>query len=427
MIRFFTLFLLMLAVVTGAKGAVTLDYCLQRAEENYPEIRNYGLIDNLTELNLSEINRSWLPKATVYAQGNVQNIVPAFPDALRNVLASTGYEMKGMGKFQYKIAADVNQTIWDGGASKSSRKVERADAEASRAALDVELYGIRRQVESVYFGILLMEDQIAQTLSTISLLEANLKRIQSMVKNGTAMQSDADMVEAQWLTLRQSLAEARTATAGYRAVLGIYTGEDMSASELICPDATLPSSLESARPELTLFDKKIGQNLARENAIKSSLMPRVSLFAQAYYGYPGYNYFEGMTNRNLSFNIMAGVKIAWNIESLYTKDLSRKKLQTGSAMIETDRDLFLYNIRLQTARDEAAILGIREVMKEDARIVELRKNVRISAESQLANGVIDATTLLSKINDENQARLNSAYHKIQLVQNIYQLKNTLNR
>ena len=96
-------------------------------------------------------------------------------------------------------------------------------------------------------------------------------------------------------------------------------------------------------------------------------------------------------------------------------------------MIETDRDLFLYNTRLQTARDEAAILGIREVMKEDARIVELRKNVRISAESQLANGVIDATTLLSKINDENQARLNSAYHKIQLVQNIYQLKNTLNR
>ena len=212
MIRFFTLFLLMLAVVTEAKGAVTLDYCLQRAEENYPEIRNYGLIDNLTELNLSEINRSWLPRAIVYAQGNIQNIVPAFPEVLRNVLASNGYEMKGMCKFQYKVAAELNQTIWDGGASKSSREVQRADAETSRAALDVELYGIRRQVESVYFGILLMEDQIAQTISTLDLLEANLKRIQSMVKNGTAMQSDADMVEAQWLTLRQSLAEGYSLT-----------------------------------------------------------------------------------------------------------------------------------------------------------------------------------------------------------------------
>ena len=134
-----------------------------------------------------------------------------------------------------------------------------------------------------------------------------------------------------------------------------------------------------------------------------------------------------MTNRNLSFNIMAGVRVSWNVESLYTKDTKRRKLTLNSDMVNADREKFLFNSRLQSVRENSEIEAIRDVMKEDSRIVELRQNVRRSAESQLRNGIIDATALLSKINDENQAILNSAYHNIQLIQNIYKLKNTLNQ
>lgn len=66
-------------------------------------------------------------------------------------------------------------------------------------------------------------------------------------------------------------------------------------------------------------------------------------------------------------------------------------------------------------------------MSDDARIVDLRSNVRKAAESRLRNGVIDATALLVKITDENQARLTAAYHEIQLIQSIYKLKNIINR
>ena len=66
-------------------------------------------------------------------------------------------------------------------------------------------------------------------------------------------------------------------------------------------------------------------------------------------------------------------------------------------------------------------------MADDERIVTLRASVRQAAESQLKNGVIDATALLSKITDENLALLTARYHEIQLLQNIYKLKNTLNR
>lgn len=66
-------------------------------------------------------------------------------------------------------------------------------------------------------------------------------------------------------------------------------------------------------------------------------------------------------------------------------------------------------------------------MANDAKIIELRRSVRRSAESQLENGVIDATALLSKITDENRAELMARYHEIELLKKIYELKNTLNR
>ena len=422
-----TFFLLLLTMAIPGYADVTLDYCLQRAEENYPEITKYGLLESTSELSLEEINRGWWPRIGLSAQANLQNIVPAFPGILQNMLAQNGFELKGMGKLQYKVAAELNQTIWDGGASKAQRAIERASLAESKAALDVELYAIRSQVENIYFGILLIQEQMKQTESTIELLFANLQRLESMVRNGTAMQSDADMIEAQWLTLKQSMADARNAMKGYRDVLSVYIGEELGEQILICPEAEMPQSAESERPELILFDKRVENNIAHMKAIDTSVMPHIGFFTQAHYGYPGYNYFESMTNRNLSFNIMAGVRLSWNVESLYTKDSKRRKLMLSSDMINADKEKFIFNSRIQSAREKSEIEAIRDVIKEDSRIVKLRQNVRHSAESQLKNGIIDATALLSKINDENQAKLNSAYHNIQLIQNIYKLKNTLNQ
>ena len=422
-----TFFLLLLTMAIPGYADVTLDYCLKRAEENYPEIKKYGLLESTSELSLEEINRGWWPRLGLSAQANLQNIVPAFPDILQNMLAQNGFELKGMGKLQYKVAAELNQTIWDGGASKAQRAIERASLAESKAALDVELYAIRSQVENIYFGILLIQEQMKQTESTLELLSSNLQKLESMVRNGTAMQSDADMIEAQCLTLNQSIAEARNAMKGYRDVLSVYIGEELGEQTLICPEAEMPQSTESERPELKLFDKRIENNMAHMKAIDTSVMPHIGFFTQAYYGYPGYNYFESMTNRKLSFNIMAGVRLSWNVESLYTKDSKRRKLMLSSDMITADKEKFLFNSRIRSARENSEIEAIRDVIKEDSRIVELRQSVRRSAESQLQNGIIDATALLSKINDENQAKLNSAYHNIQLIQNIYKLKNTLNQ
>lgn len=410
-----------------SKADITLEQCLDKAEKNYPLIKKYGLVEKTADLTLEDINKGWLPKIGIYGQGTVQNAVPEFPESLNDILNMLGQKPKGLSHFQYKIGADVNQTIWDGGASKAQREVERALLAEHQASIAVGIYGVREKVMDLYFGILLMEEQIAQTESTAQLLQANLNTMRSMLAGGVAMQSDVDMVEAQLLTITQQLTGARSSEKAYRDMLAVYVGENIEGEKLLNPVASMPSNIEPARPELELFDARSRLNAAHNTAIESSVMPRIGFFAQAYYGYPGFNYFESMINRKLSLNVLAGVKVSWNIDSFYTKKNSQKKLALAGEEIENDKEVFLFNTRLQTSAETEKINGLRAVMEDDERIVTLRGNVRRAAESQLKNGVIDATALLAKITDENQARLTAKYHEIQLIQSIFTYKNSLNR
>lgn len=418
---------LLLVTAASLHAQVTLERCVELAQENYPLIQKYGLINRTQEINLSDINKGWLPQIGVYGQGTVQNAVPSFPDALSDMMSQMGTDMSGLGKLQYKVGVDVSQTIWDGGVSKSRREIARADNAERHATLDVQLYSIRERVENLFFGVLLIDEQIKQTQATQSLLQSNLDRLRAMKSNGTAMQSDVDMVEAQYLAISQQLIQAQSNSQSYRRMLGIFTGMDMTGQQLEMPDAKMPDNLTTNRPELALFDAQARTNTAQLGNIRSSLMPKIGLFAQAYYGYPGFDNFKSMMNRDLSFNVLAGVKVSWNIGSFYTKKNSERRLQLAAETIASDRDVFLFNTSLQTQSQTDRISELLDIMKEDSRIVELRANVRKAAESQLENGVIDATALLTKITDENQARLTSSYHEIQLIQSIYQLKNTLNR
>ena len=425
--RYLLAILLPLSVSLGLAAQVTIEQCVNLAQENYPLIKKYNLLNSLNEINLSDINKSWLPQINVYAQGNVQNATPSFPDRLSGMLKQMGTDISGLNEWQYKIGADLNQTIWDGGSSKARREIERTQHAEKQAALDVQLYAVKERVESLFFGILLIDEQAKQIRASIDLLQDNLQKLRSMLKNGIAMQCDADMVEAQYLATSQQLIQARSMAESYRRLLEIYIGESLAGRELIMPDAVIPGDLVPNRPEQKLFNAQLLANDALRNNITSSIMPQIGLFAQAYYGYPGYDYFENMMNRNPSFNILAGVKISWNIGAFYTKKNSSQKLKLAAGEISADRETFLFNTSLETQSQVDNINELKAVIKEDGRIVELRANVRRAAESQLDNGTIDATALLTKITDEKQARLNAAYHEIQLLQSIYKLKHTVNK
>lgn len=421
------LLFLFLLLTSPLRAELTIEQCVEKAAANYPAIRKYNLISADTDIDLSDINRSWLPQVGLYAQVTGQNIVPSFPEALSGVLQTMGQDVRGLGKIQYKLGAEITQTIWDGGATKEKRELTRSHEALREASLEVELYQVRQRVENLYFAILLTEEQIEQSRVTYDVLCDNLEKLRSMHLNGTAMQSDVDMMEAQALGMNQNIVRAQSASRSYRRALELFTGESLGEEKLIMPGAEMPLDLSPARPELRLFERKMDYNEAGRRLADTSRMPRLGFFAQGYYGYPGINYFKSMMDRSLSFNIVAGLKVAWNIDAFYTSGNRAKRTAIQAAEIAVDRDVFLFNTHNQTDSQVELIKGMRDMMKDDLRIVELRSRVRQAAESQLANGVIDITALLTKISDENIALLATKYHEIQLLQEIYKLKYTLDR
>lgn len=427
MLRRYVWLALMLFMGIHLSAQLTLERCVELARENFPLIRKYDLLRQLKEVNLSAINKSWLPQVNVYGQGSVQNETPSFPESLAGIISQAGTDIVGLDEWQYKVGADINQSIWDGGAAKARREIERAQDAERQTAVDVQLYAIRERIEELFFGILLIEEQAGQTRLMRTLLLGNLDKLRAMLKNGTAMQSDVDMIEAQYLSVGQQLTQAESLSRSYKKVLEMFIGENLDGRTLIKPDASVPQDLMPDRPELRHFEALLRSNEARNAGIASSTMPKIGLFAQAYYGYPGFDYFESMMSRELSFNMLAGVRVSWNIGAFYTKKNDRRKLRLSSEDISVERDIFLFNTDLKIRSQLDRIHELETIMRENDRIVELRANVRKAAEAQLDNGIIDATDLLTKLTDEKQARLTASYHEIQLLQSIYKLKYTLNR
>ena len=411
----------------SAGAQVTLDECRRLAREHYPEIRQYDLVRRTEEYTLSNARRAWLPQLSFAAQATWQTEVPSFPNALAGMLAQQGIDMPGMNKDQYKAALELNQTLWDGGKSEADKRIARAEAAEQARSADVDLYALQGRVDNLFFSILLLDERIAQTRLTLDLLRSNLEKVRALQRNGVAMQSDADAVEAELLTVNQQLTQVTASRDSYRRMLEIFTGRPLDGERLERPDTSEPRSMESSRPELALFDATADKLTAQERLVKAATCPRFGLFAQGYYGYPGMDYFQSMMSPDWSWNAMAGVKMSWNFGAYYTRKNSLAKLRTAKEQVEVQREIFLFNTRLQTAEESGDIARLRKALADDDRIVALRRSVREAAESKLRNGVIDTDDLLRKITDEAAAATARSAREIELLKTIYELKHTINR
>lgn len=405
----------------------SVERCKEMAREHYPLIRRYGLIEQSRDYTLSNAARAWLPQVTLSGQATLQSDVVSWPEEFESMLAMQGLDMPGIRRDQYKVQIDVQQTLWDGGKSRTDRAIAEGEAAQERMSTEVELYAVDSRVEDIYFGILLMQEQQRQIGEMMQRLQTNLDQVNALVENGMAMQADADAVEVQLLTQRQSLGQVEARLQSFRRILGLFIGEELGEAPLPMPVAEEPVGYDSERPELRLMDAQMALLQAREQMVDVSLAPRVALFAQGYYGYPGLNMFENMVSHRWTLNGIVGVRMNWNISSLYTSKTSRRQLQNARDNVMLQREVFAFNSRLQAEQESAEVRRIREAIADDDRIVALRSRVREAAEARLQEGMIDTHDLLGKISDETSAKIARSTHQIELVKAIYDLKHTLNK
>lgn len=401
-----------------AHAQLTLEECQHSAQTNYPLVRQYGLIEKAREYNLENAGKGYLPQFTISGKATYQSDVTKLP------VDVSGIDIKSMPKDQYQVMLEVSQNIWDGGDIRSKKQLTRAASEIDRGKQEVDMYALNDRVNQLYFGILLLDEQLKQN----QLLQEDLGRTHQLVSNymanGIANQSDLDAVSVEILNTKQKRIELESSRQAYLSMLSIFIGKEIaSGTTLEKPTDTFEStSLVNNRPELRWFDAQGGQLNVQESSLKTCFRPRFGLFVQGAYGNPGLN----MLKDDFSAYYVAGVRMSWNFGSLYTLRNDRRLIDNNRRKLETSRDVFLFNTNLQSTQQSSAIQSMRRQMVDDDEIICLRVNIRKAAEAKVENGTLTVTDMLREITAENLARQTKALHEVQLLMNIWNLKYTLN-
>ncbi len=413
-----TLFFFALLCTTVALSAqLTLEACRQKAQDNYPLVQKYGLIENAKEYNLSNAAKGYLPQFSLTARATYQSEVTELPIKLE------GINVSGLPKDQYQAVVELNQNIWDGGVIRNRKELVKATSDVDREQLAVNMYALNERVDQLFFGILLLDEQRVQNQLLQEELGRNHAQIQSYMDNGVANQSDLDAVRVEQLNTQQKRIELDATRKAYWQMLAILIGEDANREPaLVNPSEELVPVADVRRPELTWYEAQENRLSVQEQQLKTGYMPRLGAFVQGGYGNPGLN----MLKDGFSAYYIAGVRLSWNFGSLYTLRNDKKLINTNRQQVATNREVFLFNTRLQTTKLSGAIESMKRQMRDDDEIIRLRTNIRVAAEAKVANGTLTVTELLREITAESLAKQTKAQHEVQLLMNIWQLKYTVN-
>ena len=409
----------------GAQEKVTLSQCYEWAQANYPQVRQYRLIEQTEQYNLSNAAKGWLPQLAVNAKATYQSDVTKLPfDADKLSAIIPGIEIPTLSKDQYQVVAEVNQTIWDGGVIRSTRRLTEAQATADREQLNSDLYILNDRVNQLYFGCLLQDELIRQNALLQKELQVNIERIEAMMENGVANQSDLESMEVELLNARQNEIELRASRTVYRQMLATFINKPLTDQVVLktpeSPERSLSTQIN--RPELRALDAKSEWIETQNKQVTAGLMPRIGAFVQGGYGRPGLNMLED------SFEpyYVAGVRLSWNLGKLYTLKNDRRKIEVSRRQIDVQRETFLFNTRLQLLRQNTEIKKMTDLMRADDDIIRLRTSIKQAAEVKLENGVISVTDLIREINAEDMARQTAAAHRVQRLMTIYNYMYTTN-
>ena len=422
----FSIFTLLHGFIVPSVMAQSLEECQQAAEKNYPLIRQYGLIEKTTELTVDNIQKGWLPQVTASAQATYQSDVPSWPDQMETMMNGMGIHMKGLKKDQYRVGIDVSQTIYDGGAISSRKTIAREQGNVEAAQAEVSIYNVRKRVNEMYFALLLLDEQIKLNSDLQALLSGNERKLASMVKGGTAAESDWQNVKAERLNVVQQATGLASQKQMLQRMLSTFCGMEVKEVQKPLMYATMTQEQKGVRPELKALDAQINLLNAQEKALDAALKPKFGVFAQGYYGYPGMNMFEDMMRHNWSLNGLIGARLTWNIGALYTRKNDKERINDQRSMINVQREVFLFNNNMEQIQQNENIERYQKLMKDDEEIIKLRSAVRKAAESKLAHGIIDVNDLVREINAENAARVQQSIHEIEMLKEVYDWQFTVN-
>lgn len=406
-------FLLAMILLPIAVHALSLNEARSMARDNYPAIRQYRMIEQSRDFTLDNVMKVWLPQVSISAGAY------GFTDILKSdkKMEQAGMDMNN---FMANASVMIKQSVYDGGQIAARKKVVWAESQVQKQQLDVSMYAINEQVDQLFFGILLLDEQLKQNALLKKDLATSEQTIRSMMIGGIANQTDLDAILVERLKAEQQNESLLASRQSYLRMLGVFVGKDLAAAaETLEKPAQGYVRANVNRPELKYY---ASQNLlldAQRKQLNTQLRPTVGIFGMGMV----HSKMSDMLNNGM---MMAGVSVSWNIGALYTRKNDIRKIEVQRQINDSQREVFLFNNRLQNEEADGAIASLKRQIEKDEEIIRLRENIRGKSDRKVELGTKSVNELVSDINAVSLARAQKAMHEIQLLKEIYRQKNINN-
>jgi outer membrane protein TolC len=417
--NFIGILLLFFVISVRAQDSVlTLEKSYALAEQNYPVIKQRDLVKQTAQLSIENLSKGYLPQISLSGQATYQS------DVTKIDVSFPGFNFNPPTKDQYKVVADVNQVIYDGGVIRQQKISQQLNEEVEEQKVEVELYKLKDRISQIYLSVLYLDDQLMQSDLVKQDLQTGIKQVEAQVNNGVVLRSNLNVLKAQLLQADQRTLELKASRKGMLQTLGLFLNQPLNENTILMrPSSPLIAGNNIARPELKLYNNQSRQLEQQTKLIQARNLPKTSLFVQGGYGKPGLN----LLKNDFAFYYVGGVRVNWPLGGLYTQKREKELVKVNQKIVDIQKEIFLLNTNTQLAQQQSEIDKFNQLVQTDQAIIDLRIQVKEAAKAQLQNGVITANDYLREVNAEDQSRQSLITHQIQLLQAQINYQTTLGR
>ena len=401
--RIILIVIVLFSLSSVAQQSISLEECYQLVTENYPLAKQSQLFEAQNKLDADVISTSKLPQLSLDAQATYQSEVIEIPIPNANI--------EPLNKDQYRATLSVNQLIYNGGLTNASLNLKSAQLKTKQKRVEVNLYQLKQRINQLYFSVLLVQESELLLNAKKEQLEAKLKEVKSGIKYGVVLPTSDKILEVELLKISQQSQELKSNKTSLIETLSSLISQPLTI-ETKFQNALIETELNSdlSRPELEFFQFKKDEIESSESLIAKQNSPKVMGFLTGGYGNPGLN----MLDNSFQAFYTAGIKLNWNVFDWNSNKKKRESLAINKDIIDNETEIFKLNTNIESDQQQKEIDNIESYINSDLEIINLRKEVLKSADSQLKNGVITSSAYITELTNLYEDENTLVKHKIQL-------------
>ena len=298
--------------------------------------------------------------------------------------------VKGYG---YVVGYNLNFNLFNGGKDRRNIAIKKEEETRKGYEFELQKHNVKYNVAVAYFDLYKLLHFYDFLDAEIETEKKQLSLIESLHKNGIVLKSDVlrTSVKLSQLELNVSEVEKKIAIAKQR--LNILMGRDneaeltISYENLVESESIKPSDYNdylniafTNSPEYKMVNSDIKLSELNINQVKSSILPKVSLYSNYNYTYPQISFYP-YSNDLWGFG-QTGIKIQFSIDNLYKSkhSIARSKMVSDQAKekAEIRKDEISLQVKEVCLEEQQALESVETAEKNIAKTTETLRVIRSS-------------------------------------------------